>query len=43
VWESHLPFGGRSGSVSGIGRVGGSYPMDTFTETKTITYPAPGY
>ena len=41
VWESHLPFGGRSGSVSGRGRVGGRYPMETFTEPKTILYPAP--
>ncbi len=41
VWESHLPFGGRAGSVSGRGRVGGSYPIDTFTEPKTVLYPAP--
>jgi acyl-CoA reductase-like NAD-dependent aldehyde dehydrogenase len=41
LWESHLPFGGRAGSVSGTGRVGGSYPMDTFTEPKTVTFPAP--
>lgn len=41
VWESHLPFGGRSGSVSGRGRVGGRFPMETFTEPKTILYPAP--
>ncbi|HTT00416.1 MAG TPA: aldehyde dehydrogenase family protein [Streptosporangiaceae bacterium] len=41
LWESHLPFGGRAGSVSGIGRVGGSYPMDAFTEPKTVTFPAP--
>jgi acyl-CoA reductase-like NAD-dependent aldehyde dehydrogenase len=41
LWESHLPFGGRAGSVSGRGRVGGSYPMDTFTEPKTVTFPAP--
>ena len=41
LWESHLPFGGRSGSVSGRGRVGGRYPMETFTEPKTIVYPAP--
>ena len=43
LWESHLPFGGRSGSISGRGRVGGRYPMDTFTEPKTIVYPAPKY
>jgi acyl-CoA reductase-like NAD-dependent aldehyde dehydrogenase len=43
LWESHLPFGGRAGSVSGIGRVGGRYPMDAFTEPKTILYPAPRY
>jgi acyl-CoA reductase-like NAD-dependent aldehyde dehydrogenase len=35
-WESHLPFGGRAGSRSGIGRVGGRYPLETFTETKTV-------
>ena len=40
LWESHLPFGGRAG-VSGTGRVGGSHPMDTFTEPKTVTFPAP--
>jgi acyl-CoA reductase-like NAD-dependent aldehyde dehydrogenase len=35
-WESHLPFGGRAGSRSGIGRVGGRYPLETFTEAKTV-------
>jgi succinate-semialdehyde dehydrogenase/glutarate-semialdehyde dehydrogenase len=36
-WESHLPFGGRSGSSSGVGRAGGRYAMrDTFTESKTV-------
>ncbi len=35
-WESHLPFGGRSGSDSGLGRVGGSHPMDAFTELQTV-------
>jgi acyl-CoA reductase-like NAD-dependent aldehyde dehydrogenase len=35
-WESHLPFGGRAGSKSGVGRVGGRYPMETFTEFKTV-------
>ena len=43
LWESHLPFGGRSGTVSGSGRVGGRYVMDAFTEPKTVVYPAPGY
>jgi succinate-semialdehyde dehydrogenase/glutarate-semialdehyde dehydrogenase len=41
LWESHLPFGGRSGAVSGRGRVGGRYAMETFTEPKTVVYPAP--
>jgi acyl-CoA reductase-like NAD-dependent aldehyde dehydrogenase len=35
-WESHLPFGGGAGSQSGVGRVGGRYPMETFTELKTV-------
>ena len=35
-WESHLPFGGRSGSDSGLGRVGGTHPMETFTELQTV-------
>jgi acyl-CoA reductase-like NAD-dependent aldehyde dehydrogenase len=35
-WEAHLPFGGRSGTQSGIGRVGGSAPMDAFTELQTV-------
>jgi len=35
-WESHLPFGGRSGTASGIGRVGGSAPMEAFTELQTV-------
>ena len=35
-WESHLPFGGRAGSRSGMGRVGGRHPMEIFTELKTV-------
>jgi succinate-semialdehyde dehydrogenase/glutarate-semialdehyde dehydrogenase len=35
-WESHLPFGGRAGAQSGIGRVGGRFSMETFTELKTV-------
>jgi succinate-semialdehyde dehydrogenase/glutarate-semialdehyde dehydrogenase len=36
-WESQLPFGGRSGTDSGIGRVGGTSVMQAFTELQTIT------
>jgi acyl-CoA reductase-like NAD-dependent aldehyde dehydrogenase len=35
-WESHLPFGGRAGSDSGLGRVGGTHPMEAFTELQTV-------
>jgi acyl-CoA reductase-like NAD-dependent aldehyde dehydrogenase len=35
-WEAHLPFGGRAGTDSGIGRVGGSHVMHSFTELQTI-------
>jgi acyl-CoA reductase-like NAD-dependent aldehyde dehydrogenase len=35
-WESHLPFGGRAGSRSGVGRVNGRFAMDRLTELKTI-------
>ncbi|HEY6962975.1 MAG TPA: aldehyde dehydrogenase family protein [Gaiellaceae bacterium] len=35
-WEAHLPFGGRSGTASGIGRVGGASPMESFTELQTV-------
>ncbi len=35
-WEAHLPFGGRSGKDSGIGKVGGSHVMQSFTELQTI-------
>jgi acyl-CoA reductase-like NAD-dependent aldehyde dehydrogenase len=35
-WESQLPFGGRAGSDSGLGRVGGAHVMQTFTELQTV-------
>jgi acyl-CoA reductase-like NAD-dependent aldehyde dehydrogenase len=35
-WESHLPFGGRAGSDSGLGRVGGAHPMEAFSELQTV-------
>jgi acyl-CoA reductase-like NAD-dependent aldehyde dehydrogenase len=39
-WEPHLPWGGRAGSQSGIGRVGGAHPMDTLTELQTVLFKA---
>jgi acyl-CoA reductase-like NAD-dependent aldehyde dehydrogenase len=36
--ESHLPGGGRAGSASGIGRVGGQGQLEAFTETQTVTF-----
>ncbi len=41
LWESHLPFGGRSGSSSGRGRVGGRCVLDALSEPKTVVFPAP--
>jgi acyl-CoA reductase-like NAD-dependent aldehyde dehydrogenase len=35
-WENHLPFGGRAGSLSGVGRVGGRYPFEALTDLQTV-------
>jgi succinate-semialdehyde dehydrogenase/glutarate-semialdehyde dehydrogenase len=35
-WEAHLPFGGRAGSQSGVGRVGGRFSLEMLTELKTV-------
>jgi succinate-semialdehyde dehydrogenase/glutarate-semialdehyde dehydrogenase len=35
-WESHLPFGGRAGKSSGVGRVGGGHVLEAFSEPKTV-------
>jgi succinate-semialdehyde dehydrogenase/glutarate-semialdehyde dehydrogenase len=40
-WESHLPFGGRAGSSSGVGRVGGASVLEAFTEPKTVVLTLP--
>lgn len=36
-WEIHLPFGGGTGTKSGIGRLGGMHTMEAMTELKMIT------
>ena len=35
-WEAHLPFGGRAGKKSGIGRVGGRFALEQMSDLKTI-------
>ena len=35
-WEAHLPFGGRAGKKSGIGRVGGRFALEQMTDVKTV-------
>jgi succinate-semialdehyde dehydrogenase/glutarate-semialdehyde dehydrogenase len=35
-WENHLPFGGRAGTDSGTGRVGGRHPFEVLTELQTV-------
>ncbi|MGO1076834.1 aldehyde dehydrogenase family protein [Inquilinus sp. CA228] len=36
-WELHLPFGGGSGTRSGIGRLGGRHTLEAMTELKMIS------
>jgi succinate-semialdehyde dehydrogenase/glutarate-semialdehyde dehydrogenase len=36
-WEIHLPFGGGSGTRSGVGRLGGRLTLEAMTEIKMIT------
>ncbi len=35
-WEAHLPFGGRAGKQSGLGRVGGRLALEQMTDLKTV-------
>ncbi len=35
-WENHLPFGGRAGTDSGTGRIGGRHALERLTELQTI-------
>jgi acyl-CoA reductase-like NAD-dependent aldehyde dehydrogenase len=36
-YEGHVPFGGRAGTASGVGRVGGAAVMEALTELQTVT------
>ena len=35
-WELHLPFGGGTGTKSGVGRLGGMLTLEAMTEIKMI-------
>jgi acyl-CoA reductase-like NAD-dependent aldehyde dehydrogenase len=35
-WELHVPFGGMSGTQSGIGRLGGRHTLEAMSDLKTI-------
>lgn len=37
-WEVHVPFGGASGTSSGVGRLGGRHTLEAMSDVKTITY-----
>ena len=36
-WEIHLPFGGGTGTKSGVGRLGGRFTLEAMTEVKMIS------
>ena len=40
-WEIHLPFGGGSGTKSGIGRIGGRHTLEAMTEIRMVSVPMP--
>jgi len=40
-WELHIPFGGGSGTRSGVGRLGGRHTLEAMTEIVTVTLPLP--
>jgi acyl-CoA reductase-like NAD-dependent aldehyde dehydrogenase len=37
-WELHIPFGGASGTNSGVGRLGGRHTLEFMSDLKTIAF-----
>jgi acyl-CoA reductase-like NAD-dependent aldehyde dehydrogenase len=37
-WEYHLPFGGRAGTESGLGRIGGKSTLEFVSELHTLAF-----
>ncbi|MDF0597978.1 aldehyde dehydrogenase family protein [Psychromarinibacter halotolerans] len=42
-WEIHMPFGGGSGTKSGIGRIGGKHTLEAMTEVRSVSVPLPHF
>ncbi len=42
-WETHMPFGGASGTSSGSGRLGGRHALEAMTEVRSVSIPFPTY
>lgn len=42
-WEIHMPFGGGSGTKSGIGRIGGKHTLEAMTEIRMTSVPIPQF
>ncbi len=37
-WEPHIPFGGMTGTASGIGRLGGRHTLEFMSDLQTIAF-----
>jgi succinate-semialdehyde dehydrogenase/glutarate-semialdehyde dehydrogenase len=37
-WEPHVPFGGMSGTRSGVGRLGGWHVLDFMSDYQTVAF-----
>ncbi len=37
-WETNIPFGGMSGTQSGLGRLGGRHTLEAMSDLKTIVF-----
>jgi len=37
-WETNIPFGGMSGTQSGLGRLGGRHTLDAMSDLKTVVF-----
>ena len=42
-WELHIPFGGMSGTESGLGRIGGRHTLEFMSDRKTIAFHVKDY